>query len=136
MATWTGPRRSRLLAVTVVLLALARGRRLGRLVREPLPVVVRAIETTESRGRLYRRSGDRARAAAVLRSGTHDRLIRRLALGPRRRPGCAGARRVGGHRARSPEVADILFRPAPPDDPALIHLAQQLTDLEERVRHP
>jgi hypothetical protein len=34
------------------------------------------------------------------------------------------------------ELADILFGPAPPDDAALIHLAQQLTDLEERVRHP
>ncbi|MGB7820405.1 MAG: DUF4350 domain-containing protein, partial [Ornithinibacter sp.] len=45
--------------VVVVLLALVRGRRLGRLVHEPLPVVVRAIETTESRGRLYRRASDR-----------------------------------------------------------------------------
>ena len=77
---WSGPAVA-LLLCTVVLLALARGRRLGRLVREPLPVVVRAIETTESRGRLYRRAGDRARAAAVLRSGTCERLVRRLAVG-------------------------------------------------------
>ena len=38
----------------VVLLCLWRGRRLGRLVTEPLPVIVRAVETTESRGRMYR----------------------------------------------------------------------------------
>jgi hypothetical protein len=132
---WTGPAIALLLA-TVVLLALARGRRLGRLVREPLPVVVRAIETTESRGRLYRRAGDRARAAAVLRSGTLERLTRRLAVGRGAGPGAvvhAAALATG----RAPgEVADILFGPAPPDDTALIHLAQQLTDLEERVRHP
>jgi len=34
------------------------------------------------------------------------------------------------------EVADILFGPPPPDDAALIRLAQQLTDLEERAHHP
>jgi hypothetical protein len=132
---WTTPVTVLLLA-TVVLLAIARGRRLGRLVREPLPVVVRAIETTESRGRLYRRAGDRARAAAVLRRGTTERLTRRLAVGRAAGPDAvvhAAALATG----RPPgELADILFGPAPPDDAALIHLAQQLTDLEERVRHP
>ena len=133
--TWTGPAIA-LLGVAVVLLALTRGRRLGRLVREPLPVVVRAIETTESRGRLYRRSGDRGRAAAVLRSGTRDRLVQRLAVGRAATPG-ALVHAVSAATGRpAPEVADILFGPAPPDDLALIHLAQQLTDLEERVRHP
>ena len=132
---WTAPALALLLA-TVVLLALARGRRLGRLVREPLPVVVRAIETTESRGRLYRRAGDRSRAAAVLRAGAADRLAQRLAVGRGAGPDAvvhAAARATG---LPPPQVADILFGPAPPDDPALIHLAQQLTDLEERVRHP
>ena len=96
LSVWPpGPARpSRCSRAAVVLLALARGRRLGRLVREPLPVVVRAIETTESRGRLYRRAGDRARAAAVLRSGTADRLARRLALGRGAGPAAAGARRA------------------------------------------
>ena len=132
---WAGPAVALLLA-TVVLLALARGRRLGRLVREPLPVVVRAIETTQSRGRLYRRAGDRARAAAVLRSGTTERLARRLALG--RGAGTAALVHATAVATGRPpvEVADILSGPAPPDDAALIHLAQQLTDLEERVRHP
>ena len=132
---WTTPAVALLLA-TVVLLALARGRRLGRLVREPLPVVVRAIETTESRGRLYRRAGDRARAAAVLRSGTTERLTRRLAVGRGAGPH-AVVHAASLATGRPPgEVADILFGPAPPDDVALIRLAQQLTDLEERVRHP
>ena len=98
---WTGPAVA-LVGLAVVLLALARGRRLGRLVREPLPVVVRAIETTESRGRLYRRAGDRGRAAQVLRAGTAARLSRRLAVPP----GAAAASLVqavsttAGRRAR------------------------------------
>jgi hypothetical protein len=125
-----------LLSVAVIALALARGRRLGRLVPEPLPVVVRAIETTESRGRLYRRAGDPGRAATVLRSAAAERLARRLAVP--RSAGPAGlvpavSRTTGRPTA---EVADILFGPPPPDDAALIRLAQQLTDLEERAHHP
>ncbi|GAA4398538.1 DUF4350 domain-containing protein [Fodinibacter luteus] len=132
---WTMPA-TVLLGVAVLALALARGRRLGRLVREPLPVVVRAIETTESRGRLYRRAGDRGRAAAVLRAGSAERLARRLAV-PRGAAPMALWQAVSAASGRPPvEVADLLAGPPPPDDTALIHLAQQLTDLEERVRHP
>ena len=132
---WTAPAVA-LLAVAVILLALARGRRLGRLVREPLPVVVRAVETTESRGRLYRKAGDRDRAAAVLRAGTRDRLARRLAVAPG-----AGATALVHAVASTTgrpvdEVGTTLFGPPPTDDQTLIRLAQQLTDLEERARHP
>ncbi|NUU15668.1 DUF4350 domain-containing protein, partial [Cellulomonas humilata] len=44
------------LLLVVVVTALWRGRRLGRLVTEQLPVVVRSGETTRGRGRLYRRA--------------------------------------------------------------------------------
>ena len=98
-------------------------------------MVVRAIETTESRGRLYRRSGDRGRAAAVLRSGsTGSSSGSRSAAAPLPERSSTPCRPPPGDRP--PEVADILFGPAPPDDLALIHLAQQLTDLEERVPPP
>ena len=56
------------------------------------------------------------------------------AAAPGPRPSCTRSRSPPG--ARPARSADILFGPAPPDDVALIHLAQQLTDLEERVRHP
>ena len=132
---WAGPA-SVLVGVAVVLLAVVRGRRLGRLVREPLPVVVRAIETTESRGRLYRRAGDRERAAAVLRAGTAQRLTARLALARGAAP-TALVRAVSAAAGRpAAEVADILFGPPPHDDASLIQLAQQLTALEEGARHP
>ncbi len=133
--SWTGPAIVLLLSA-VVLLALSRGRRLGPLVHEPLPVVVRAIETTESRGRLYRKAGDRARAAAVLRAGSSQRLARRLALGRGAGPDALVHAVSLSTGLPGPDVADILCGPAPADDTALIHLAQQLTDLEERVRHP
>ncbi|TGJ97711.1 DUF4350 domain-containing protein, partial [Actinotalea fermentans ATCC 43279 = JCM 9966 = DSM 3133] len=50
------------LLVVALFAALWRGRRLGPLVTEDLPVVVRAAETTRGRGRLYRRSRSRGHA--------------------------------------------------------------------------
>lgn len=130
---WTGPAVA-LGLVVVLLLAFARGRRLGRLVREPLPVVVRASETAQSRGRLYRRAGARDRAAEVLRAGTRTRLARRLAL-PRRSPLPALVHAVASASGRTAsDVEQLLTGPPPPDDATLIDLAQHLTDLEERVR--
>ncbi|WP_221655742.1 DUF4350 domain-containing protein, partial [Actinotalea ferrariae] len=65
---WTGPL-ALLGGILVVVLALWRGRRLGAVVTEPLPVTVRAAETTLGRGRLYRRGRSRGHAAAALRAG-------------------------------------------------------------------
>ncbi|WP_188037600.1 DUF4350 domain-containing protein, partial [Actinotalea sp. JY-7885] len=65
---WTGPV-GLLAGFLVVVLALWRGRRLGPVVTEPLPVTVRAAETTLGRGRLYRRGRSRGHAAASLRAG-------------------------------------------------------------------
>ena len=65
---------------TVLALLLWRVRRLGPLVTEPLPVTVKAIETTQSRGRLYRKAGDRAHAAQALRRAARTSLASRLHL--------------------------------------------------------
>lgn len=117
-----------------VLFAIAMGRRLGRLVPEPLPVVVPAAETTVSRGRLYRRAGDRARTARILRLGTLTRMRARLG-----RPNAtvtelgAALATLSGIPAATIEV--ILAGPDPADDAALVRLAHDLTDLEEKVRH-
>ncbi|NKX53819.1 DUF4350 domain-containing protein [Arthrobacter mobilis] len=67
---------------TGVLAMLWRGRRLGPLVTEPLPVVVPAAETAQGRARLYQQSKAVARAAANLRAGTLARLAAHLRLGP------------------------------------------------------
>lgn len=125
-----------LLAVGLVVLALVRGRRLGRLVREPLPVLVRAIETTESRGRLYHRARDRPRAAAVLRLATLDRLRTRLGL-RRGDPVDVVARATSAATGRPvSEVLDLVAGPDPTDDAALVRLAQDLTALEEKAHRP
>jgi len=123
-----------LAALAFVVHALARGRRLGRVVAEPLPVVVRAVETTEARGRLYRRAADQGRAATSLRAGTRSRLATRLGV-PRRAATDtvieATARATGRDTA---DLRRLLDGPAPATDQALVLLAEQLADLEENVR--
>ena len=123
-----------LLALAFVVLAVARGRRLGRIVAEPLPVVVRAVETTEARGRLYRRASDRGRAAGTLRGGTRSRLAARLGL-----PHHAGADALVGAVARATDgeataVRALLYGADPVNDSDLVLLAEQLAQLEENVR--
>lgn len=129
---WVGP--AALLALLVVLLlALWRARALGPVVTEPLPVIVRAGETTVGRGRLYRRARALGHAAASLRAGSARRVAARLGL-PRTAGGPevidAVARATG---RRTDEVADLLYGPPPPDDDGLLRLARRLDELESEV---
>ena len=117
------------LGVALVLLALWRARRLGRVVPEPLPVVVRAAEAVEGRSRLYRAAGARDQAAESLRAGARDRLVRRLGL-----PVDAGREALVGalvaRAGRDPAAVDhLLYGPAPADDDALVRLADDLDGL-------
>ncbi len=117
------------LVVAVVLLALWRARRLGRVVTEPLPVVVRAAETVEGRGRLYRRAGARGTASAALRAGARDTLARRLGLSPDG-GGPALVEAVARRTGRPPvEVEALLYGAPPADDAALVRLADALDAL-------
>ncbi|RZQ62612.1 DUF4350 domain-containing protein [Amycolatopsis suaedae] len=121
------------LAVAVVLFGLWRARRLGPVVTEPLPVVVRAAETVEGRARLYRRSGDTAHAAAVLRAAVVARLAPRLGLPPDAEPDAVAAA-VAARTTRPPaEVAHLLYGPAPAGDADLVRLAAGLDALETEV---
>lgn len=131
--TWFGPG-VLLVGLAFVAYALARGRRLGRIVAEPLPVIVRAVETTEARGRLYRRAADRGRAAQSLRAGTRGRLAARLGV-PKEASTQTLAHVVAHATDReSNEVLALLDGPAPDTDSALVLLADQLAHLEENVR--
>ncbi|MFJ8625614.1 DUF4350 domain-containing protein [Kitasatospora sp. NPDC093550] len=128
------------LAVAAVLAALWRGRRLGPVVSEDLPVVVRAAETTEGRARLYRRANARGHAAQALRRAAAHRLA--PALGVPLRAGapdpdalCAAvADRLPGRPAG--DVRALLYGPPPTDDAALLRLADDLDTLERQVRNP
>lgn len=118
------------LAIAVVLAALWRMRRLGPLVAEPLPVIVRASETVEGHGRLYRSRRSRDRAAAVLRDAALNRLTIRLAL-PRGAGAdaiCAAVAARTGREAAS--IKATLFGPVPRDDAAFIALARDIDTLE------
>ena len=126
------------LFIAAALAALWRGRRLGPLVAERLPVAIHASETVEGRARLYRKAGARDRAATALRSTTRTRLAPLVG--------------VPAARAHTPEVLlpalsahlhgdgqslhSLLFGPPPGDDAALIALADQLDALEREVRRP
>lgn len=133
LPTWATPVLV-LLATAVLALMVWRGRRLGRLVTEPLPVVVRAIETTESRGRLYRRAGDRGRALAVLRADTQRRLTTYLGLGPST-PVHEVAHAVADATGRPVDAVLAVLDGGPPtSDDALLQTADQLASLEEEVR--
>ena len=121
------------LGVVVALLALWRMRRLGPLVTEPLPVVVRACETVEGHGRLYRSRRARDRAAAALRDAALGRIVIRLGL-PRNVTADAACQELAGRTGRdSGEIRAILFGPVPGDDAALVKLAADLDALEGQV---
>jgi hypothetical protein len=118
------------LAVLGVLLIAWRARRLGRVVSEPLPVLVRAAELVEGHGRLYHRAAARERAAAALRAGAIGRLTTALHL-PRNVPPSELVAAVALRTGRPPaEVGALLLGAPPPDDAALIQLATALDDLQ------
>jgi Domain of unknown function (DUF4350) len=121
------------LCLGVALLALWKGRRIGPLVAEQLPVVVRASETVEGRGRLYRSRRARDRAAEALRTATLQRMMPRLGLGHDAEP-TAVARAVAERCGLDPQtVAHTLFGPPPANDPDLVNLAHELDDIERQV---
>lgn len=127
------------LVIAVALFALWRARRLGPVITEPLPVVVRAAETTEGRARLYQRTADLAHASAVLRGAARERLARALSI-----PGAAAAETGTPGDALAAAInhqtgIDLerlraaLGGPEPDTDRALVALARELDDIEARV---
>ena len=121
------------LVLVVVLLALWKGRRVGPLVAERLPVVVRASETVEGRGRLYRSRRARDRAADALRTSTLQRVLPRLGLGPNAEPSTV-AQAVATRSGINPlAVTQTLYGQVPATDTDLVALARALDDMERLV---
>ncbi len=131
---WVGWVALQLLVVGLVGV-LWRARRLGRLVPERLPAVVRSAETTEGRARLYRAAGARGAAARTLRRAASRRLAARLATGPTSDPATV-ARLAAAASGRDPVVVGLLLEgPDPHDDASLVRLADDLDRLEREVAH-
>lgn len=121
--------------LVVILVALWKGRRVGPLVTEELPVVVRASETVEGRGRLYRSRRARDRAADALRTATLQRLVPRLGVGAGAAPPAVVAT-IAQRSGADPEfVRYHLFGPPPATDSDLLQLARALDDIERQVTH-
>jgi hypothetical protein len=135
LPTWLVPGLYLLLA-SLLGVVLWRGRRLGPLVTEPLPVVVRAAESTQSRGRIYRSTGDRRHAAAILVDAARRRLTEALQL-PRGTPVETLAAAAAARTGRDPRaVLALLGHPSVTKDSQMVELGQQLIELENEVRTP
>lgn len=133
LPTWLTPALW-VVGLSVGALVLWRGRRLGPLATEPLPVTVKAIETAQSRGRLYRKAQDRAHAARALRQAAVVRLGERLRLPHDADPTeVAGAAAAASGRSYD-DVRGLLYGGPPTTDRDLIHLATGLADLDDSVR--
>jgi hypothetical protein len=107
-----------------------RGRRLGPLVAEKLPVVVRSNETMEGRARLYERARAREHALDALRIGTIGRLATVCGL-PRRASVDEVIDAVVGLTGRDEvEVTALLLERVPSSDAELVRLSDDLLALE------
>lgn len=128
-----------LLGIATLALLLVSGRRLGPLVVEPVPVTIKALESTTALGRLYEQARDRPHAADLLVTGTARRLGPLLGLAentPRTELVRATAERTAWSVA---EVAALLpdrdaIKASVRSDTDLVALAQNLHRLEEEVR--
>jgi hypothetical protein len=121
------------LAIAAVLAGLWRARRLGPLISERLPVVVRASETVEGHAGLYQSRRARDRATYALREDLLVRMLPRLGL-VRDAPQDAVTGAVAARSRRGQQdIARILYGPAPGTDAELVDLARNLDELEREV---
>ena len=119
-------------ALAFVVVAIWRGRRLGPILSEPIPVRVRAAETVEGHGQLYHRLTARDRAAEALRAGATARLSRAFGhAGDPEALSDAVANRTGRDPA---EVRGLLVDAVPGSDDDLVNLARHLDRLEQEAR--
>jgi len=115
------------LCVAALLAAAWRARRLGPVVAERLPVIVRASETVEGHGRLYQARRARGRAAGQLRAATRERLARAE----------LSTSAVAAATGRDPDaIVALLDGPAPATDAELVALASDLDTLEREALKP
>ncbi len=129
---WVGPVMT-LLVIVAIVAAFWRGRRMGPLVVENLPVVVRASETMEGRARLYQKGAARLRALDALRIGTIDRLAVQSGL-PRLATVDEVIARVASLTSdESGAIRSLLLDAVPATDHELVRLSDALVELERTV---
>ena len=119
----------------LVVLALARGRRLGRPIDEQLPVRVPAGELARAIGDLRHRAGHHERAAAALRDRTLRACRHRLGLAPTA-PAAAVLEALAARGVPvAPSVAAVLGGERPvTDGDQLVAAARALAELRDGLR--
>ena len=124
-----------LMVIGAVLLAsLARGKRLGPLTPERLPVEVPAAETLIGKARLMRSQRSYAHAATALRSATASRIASTLgvAYSADRE---ALVRAIEARGLPPSRYETLLWGPPPTSEADLVRLANDLDTLEKEIRH-
>lgn len=122
-----------LLIITFTIAAIWRGRRLGPLVVENLPVTVRASETMLGRARLYEKSSARLRALDSLRIGSVQRLALACGLPTTATVDdvIASVTSVTGRQVS--DIRAVLIDAIPANDRELIQYSDALLTLEHDV---
>lgn len=120
-----------LLGAVALAFMVIRGRRLGPLVTEPLPVTIRAMESVEARARLYERGNAHAHAYRSLQQSAQARWARRLGLGPQTPPEAIAAEVARYTNTPQSQVATLLLHHPASDDESFVRAARDLHALEE-----
>ena len=111
------------------------GRRQGRIVNEPLPVVAQGTETTVGRAGLYQRARASEHSGRILRIATIIRLGRRLGISPNADATLVVQTVSMACNRTAKEIEYLLSGPAPTGAVELTQLSQALEQLEEEVKH-
>ncbi len=124
------------LFISLIAVALWRGRRFGPLVTEPLPVVIRSSEATAGRARLYKVARAHGRASAALRAAAALRMGTRLGIarGPDKEHLVNAIARATGRTTS--EIYSLLYGPPPSSESAMMELIAHIDTIENEVHRP
>lgn len=122
-------------ALLALVWAFIVGRRQGRIVNEPLPVVAQGTETTVGRAGLYQRARASEHSGRILRIATIIRLGRRLGISPNADATLVAQTVSMACNRTAKEIEYILYGPEPASAVELTQLSQALEQLEEEVKH-
>ncbi|MBW8173719.1 DUF4350 domain-containing protein [Ornithinimicrobium sp. Arc0846-15] len=130
LPVWLAPTAA-MLGVTALAAMFIRGRRLGPIVAEPLPVTIKSMELVDARARLYERGDANAHAYRALQVAALARWAKLLGLGRGATPESIVAEVSSYTGAPEAHVASLLVDQPVSDDKSFVQAARDLHALEE-----
>lgn len=121
------------LTLTLGWWVLYRSRRFGKLVAEPLPVVVPASEVNEGRSILYQRGKNYGHAARALRAAAISRLAKGRGISDDARPEIVVDTLARASGYPPAVIADLLYERPVTGDSDLVTLATELDRFERDI---